>query len=316
MYPTLSIVSPVYNEVEGIADFIREVGECVEQNFPTLTFEHLIIDNGSSDGTTQILIETAKANAHLKVIVNVKNFGVAQSGFHALSQASGGVIIFIHSDFEDPIELIPIMFKKWQDGAKVVMCKKTNFTGNKFLVPLRKLFYLILNKLNPHENITGYTGFGLIDRQVLDTVIDVAPNTPFYRGLVAKFGYDFETINYAAHSRRYSLSKNSITSIFYEALNGIIITSLLPLRMITLLGIIISIFSFVVAGVYTFYKIVVWEDFQVGVAPILISLLLMFGVNFIVIGTLAEYIGFIHSNVKKEPFVVERLRLNFHEKKR
>ena len=253
--PTLSVVSPVFNEAEGITQFVDEVKGVVEKIQLGGSFEHIIIDNCSTDGTTDILEQLARKNKTLKIIVNSKNFGVSQSGFHVVTQATGKAVIYIHSDFEDPIELIPELFSRWQNGAKVVLCKKKSFVGSPLLAQFRKFFYLILDKCNPYENITGFTGFGLCDEKIISLVKAGAPNQPFLRGLIAKYGYDFEVVNYTPNKRRYSVSKNSLSSITVEAVNGLFFISARPLKMISAIGFITSFVSFLVSIVYLGYKL-------------------------------------------------------------
>lgn len=309
--PTLSVVSPVFNEAEGIKQFVDEIKAVVEKMQLSGSFEHIVIDNCSTDGTTDILEQLARKNKTLKVIVNSKNFGVSQSGFHVTTQATGKAVIYIHSDFEDPIELIPELFSRWQNGAMVVMCKKKSFVGNQLLAQFRKLFYAILDKCNPYENITGFTGFGLCDEKIISLIKAYAPNQPFLRGLIAKYGYDFEVVDYTPNTRRYSVSKNTLSSITAEAVNGLFFISARPLKMISATGFVTSVVSMLISVGYLLYKLLFWEQFDLGVAPILVGLTLLFCINFMMLGIMSEYIAQIHSNINREQPVTERKRINF-----
>ena len=309
----ISVVSPVFNEEESIEEFVNEVCETVSSLGSEISYEHIILDNDSSDRTRELLRKLAAKDKRVKVVFNAKNYGVSQSGFHGLTLATGNPVIFIHSDFEDPIDLIPKMYEHWLDGSKVVICKRENNNSTSSLNLLRKLFYYLATRISRTQDITGYTGFGLIDRKILDVIIQVAPNFPFYRGLVAKHGYEFSTIPYKKPNRRYSKSKNTIFQIVKEAIYGLVGFSTAPLQLFSLVGLFVSILCFVSAGAYLLYKIFFWDSFDVGIAPIILGQSLLFGLNFIFLVILSQYIGLIASNIRREPYILDTERLNFHD---
>lgn len=309
----ISIVSPVFNEEESIEEFVNEVRETVSSLSKEINYEHIILDNDSSDNTREILRRLALEDWRLKVVFNAKNYGVSQSGFYGLTLATGNPVIFIHSDFEDPIELIPTMYRNWLDGSRVVICKRENNNSTSSLNLFRKFFYFLVRRISKTQNITGYTGFGLIDRKILNVIISSAPNFPFYRGLVSKHGYKFTTIPYKKPNRRYSKSKNTIFQILNEAIYGLVGFSTFPLQLFSLVGVFVSILCFGLAGAYLLYKILFWDSFDVGIAPIILGQSFFFGLNFIFLVVLSQYIGLIASNIRREPYILDIERLNFDD---
>jgi len=306
----ISIVTPTYNEQENI----REVYEQVKSVFDGLngyTYEHIFIDNASKDKSLAILRGIAKDDKRVKVIVNARNFGHIRSPVHAMLQATGDAVVLLAADLQDPPHLIKDFIKKWEENYKVVMGVKTQSEESRVIFGLRKLYYRVLRRLSDVELVEQATGFGLYDRQVVEILRRMDDPYPYFRGMVAEIGFEIVTIEYVQPKRNRGITKNNFYTLFDIAMLGMTSYSKIPLRLATMLGFVSATISLLVAIVYFVYKLVFWNSFSAGLAPLIVGIFFFSSVQLIFLGIVGEYVGAIHTYVQKRPLVIEKERINF-----
>lgn len=306
----ISIISPCYNEEANIDELYSRV-KVVIDTLDDYLFEYVFIDNASTDRTVDKLRELIALDSRVKVIVNTRNFGHIRSPYWGLIQTKGDASIYLASDLQDPPEMIPQFIKAWHDGYKVALAIKPTSQSNKLMHYLRRSYYRLLDKISDIKITKDSTGFGIYDKCVVDKLREIQDPYPFLRGLINELGYEIKEIVFDQPRRLRGISKNNIYSLYDIAMLGVISHSLVPIRLASLLGFFLSGLSFLTAIIFLIYKILFWNEFAVGIAPIVIGMFFMFGVLLCFIGLLGEYIGVIHTYVQKRPIVVEKERLNF-----
>jgi glycosyltransferase involved in cell wall biosynthesis len=278
---------------------------------PEYTFEFIIIDNASKDGTVKILKEIAAWDKRIKVIVNNRNFGHVRSPYHAVLQASGEAIICLASDLEDPPEMIPQFVRQWEEGHQIVLAQKTSSEEFFAFSLVRKFYYYLVNRLSDVQLVKDVTGFGLYDRRVIEDIRKIDDPYPYFRGMICDLGYEQFLIPFRKPVRKRGFSKNNFYTLYDLAILGITNHSKVPLRLAVFTGVGIGILSFLVALIYLIYKLLFWSNFSVGTAPVVIGMFFLGAVQLFCIGMLGEYIGSIHTQVLKRPPVIEKERINF-----
>jgi len=306
----ISIVSGCYNEEGNIEEFLGRVN-AVMNKMPQFDYEIIVIDNCSTDRSQEMLRVFASIDKRLKLIFNTRNFGHLRSPYYALLQAEGDAVMLLVSDLQDPPELIPEFLARWEKGSKVVVGVKEHSDENKLFFLARRIYYRIVSKLADTELIENFTGFGLYDRVVIDYLRKLGDPYPYFRGLVADSGFQSAQIIYRQPLRQRGFSKNNFYTLYDLAMLGITNFSKVPLRLATMLGFLAATFSLLVAVGYLIYKLLFWQNFAIGTAPMVIGLFFFASVQLFFIGILGEYIGAIHTQVLKRPLVVEKERINF-----
>jgi len=306
----ISVVTPCYNEEENISEIYKQVKE-VFQKIDKYGYEHIFIDNASKDRTVNILKEIAEKDKNVKIIVNTRNFGHIRSPYYGLLQGRGDAVIMIYADLQDPPSLIPEFIKKWEEGYLVVMGVKSKSEETFIMYAIRKFYYNLVSKLSDIELVKNYTGFGLYDKKVIETLREINDPYPYFRGLICDLGYTNAKIEYVQKKRKRGITKNNFYILYDMAMLGITNHTKIPLRLATMIGFIMSGGSLLVAIGYFIAKIIYWERFEAGIAPVLIGLYLLASVLLFFIGILGEYIGAIHTQVLKRPLVIEKERINF-----
>lgn len=315
MKKIVSVVTPTYNEEENVIDLIKAVKD-IFRDLPSYDYEHLFIDNASEDDTVKILKKAAMEDKKVKVIVNAKNFGHIRSPFYGLLQTTGDAAISLSADFQDPPEMIKEFVKKWEAGSKIVVGIKAKSKESFLMFSVRRLFYLIISKISETEYIKNFTGFGLYDRSFVDELRKIKDPYPYFRGLVAQLGYDREEIEFIQPKRKAGKTSNNFYTLFDMAMLGFVNHSKVPLRLASFLGFAIAILSFLVAVVYFVLKLIYWNEFKAGVAPLLIGFFFFSAIQLFFIGMVGEYIGAIYTQVQNRPLVVERERINLDKEDR
>jgi glycosyltransferase involved in cell wall biosynthesis len=306
----LSIVSGCFNEAGNVEDLVARVTKVME-SLPKYDYEQIIIDNASTDGTPDILRRLASGNPRLKVILNARNFGHIRSPYHGLLQSSGDAIIYVASDLQEPPELIPDFVRKWEEGAKAVVAIKESSDESPLFFAIRRLYYRLVEGLAEVRTIQNFTGFGLYDRAIIDYCRKVADPYPYFRGQISEIGLPIVQISYHQPARKRGITKNNFFTLYDLAMLGITNFSKVPLRLAAMLGFATALLSLLVAIGYLVYKLLFWQNFAVGTAPMVIGLFFFASVQLFFIGILGEYIGAIHTQVLKRPLVVEKERINF-----
>jgi dolichol-phosphate mannosyltransferase len=306
----LSVISPCYNEEANVAELYRRLGD-VFARYPEYEFECVFIDNASTDNTVGVLKAIAASDKRVKIIVNTRNFGHIRSPYWGVMQTSGDATIYLASDLQDPPELIPQFIEAWQEGYKVVLATKPVSQTNPLMHRLRKAYYQALDGISDVTIVKDTTGFGLYDKVVLDKVREINDPYPYFRGLICELGYEIKTIPFDQPRRLRGISKNNFYSLYDTAMLGIVSHSLVPIRFAAFVGFSLGVLSVLAALVFLALKLLYWDSFPIGIAPIVIGMFLMFGILLFFIGILGEYIGSIHTSVQRRPIVVERERVNF-----
>lgn len=306
----ISIVTPCYNEEKNVAALYTEVKE-VMAGIKGCDYEHIFIDNASTDGTVGILKEIAAGDKKVKIIVNLKNYGHLRSPFHAILQANGDAVISVVADLQDPPALIKDFIGKWESGYKVVVGVKNRSNEPRWMFFVRKLYYSLISAISTSEQIKNFTGFGLYDRAVIDILRRYDERYPYFRGLISDLGFPVARVEFVQPRRKKGRSNNNLYTLFDLAMLGIVNYSVLPLRLATFIGLITAAASFLTALFYFIYKIIFWDKFQVGMAPLIIGIFFFSAVQLFFIGIIGEYIGAIYTQVKKRPLVIEKERINF-----
>ncbi len=313
MKKLISVVVPTYNEQENVDAMTETLTRIFTQELPEYDYEIIYIDNHSKDNTRMLLRKQCEADPHVKAIFNARNFGQMRSPVHGFKQAYGDCVIRLNADFQDPPEMIPQLVREWENGWKIVIGVKNKTEEGPIMAFVRRQYYKFLRKITDIGHIENFTGFGLFDRAFVDVVRGIHDPLPYFRGMIAEFGFDYKTIPYDRPNRRAGKSKNHFYSLYDVAMTGITSYSKVVLRLATFLGFFIGLVSFVVAIVYFILKFVHWDWFRAGIAPLTIGFFFLGGVELFFIGLVGEYILSINSRVLDRPLVVEEERLNFEE---
>jgi glycosyltransferase involved in cell wall biosynthesis len=306
----ISIVSGCFNEAGNVEELVARVSKIMEALID-YDYEQIIIDNASTDGTQEILKKLAAGNPRLKIILNARNFGHIRSPYHGMMQASGEAVLFLASDLQEPPELIPDFLKKWEEGAKAVVAIKDSSDESPLFFAVRKFYYRLVERLADVRTIQNFTGFGLYDRVIIEYCRGLNDPYPYFRGLIAEVGLPVERISYHQPLRSRGFTKNNLYTLYDMAMLGITNFSKVPLRLAAMLGFATALLCLLVALAYLVYKILFWNNFPLGTAPLVIGLFFFASVQLFFIGILGEYIGAIHTQVLKRPLVVEKERINF-----
>jgi glycosyltransferase involved in cell wall biosynthesis len=309
----ISIVTPCFNEAENVGELYERL-KGVQKQLPQYRFEHIFIDNASTDATVARVKEIIQRDATVRLIVNARNFGHIRSPYYALLQASGDAVICLASDLQDPPELIIDMVRAWEKGYRVVAGVKLKSRESKAMWLARTFYYRLAKKLADVQLLEHFTGFGMYDRRFVDVLQRLEDPYPYFRGLVAEIGFEVATIPYEQPGRKRGITKNNFYTLYDMAMLGITSHSKIPIRLATMAGFALSIVSFLISLTYLVLKLVLWDSFQLGTAPLLIGMFFFGSVQIFFIGLIGEYVAAIHTQVMRRPLVVEQERVNFeHE---
>ena len=311
MKKTISILIPCYNEEENVVPMSEAIVNLFETQLTNYNYELVFIDNDSHDKTRELLREICSKNPNIKAIFNAKNFGQFNSPYYGILQTTGDCTISMVCDFQDPIELIPQYIKEWENGYKIVIGIKTSSKESKIMYFLRSVYYKMIKKFSDVEQIEHFTGSGLYDRSFVEVLRNLKDPKPFMRGIVAELGFKRKEIPYEQPQRRAGKTHNNFYTLYDAAMLSITSYTKIGLRLATFMGCGVGFISMIVALVYLIMKLVMWNQFQAGMAPILIGMCFLGAVQLFFIGLIGEYILNINSRVMNRPLVVEEERLNF-----
>lgn len=309
----ISITIPCYNEEENVYPLHDALVEMFKTDLPEYDYELLYIDNCSSDKTREFLKDLCKQDTHVKAILNAKNFGQFNSPYYGMLQTTGDCTILMAADFQDPIEMIPKYVAEWENGYKIVIGKKTSSKENAIVYHLRSLYYQMIKKFSDIEQIEHFTGFGLYDKNFMDVLRKLDDPPPFLRGIVAELGYKRKEIEYEQPQRRAGKTHNNFMSLYDAAMLSFTSYTKIGLRLATFLGVGCGIISFIIGVFYLIAKLLWWNNFSAGIAPITIGMFFLGSVQLFFLGFLGEYIMSINQRVMNRPLVVEEERINFDE---
>ena len=303
----ISVLIPCYNEAENAGPISKAVTDILERELPQYDYELVFIDNDSTDGTRDILRGLCASNPRIKAILNARNFGQFNSPYYGMLQVTGDCVIEMVADFQDPVEMIPKYVREWEKGYKIVIGIKTSSKENKVMYWLRSCYYKTIKKLSDVEQIEHFTGSGLYDREFIEVLRKLDDPTPFLRGIVAELGYTRKEIPYEQPKRRAGKTHNNFYRLYDAAMLSVTSYTKAGLRLATIFGSVCAVISILVALVYLVMKLIWWDRFPAGMAPLLIGMLFLGSVQMFFIGFLGEYI------MMKRPLVIEEERLNFDE---
>jgi glycosyltransferase involved in cell wall biosynthesis len=306
----ISIVSPCYNEEGNVEELLNKV-RVVFQSLPNYRWEIIFIDNASTDSTRQILRRLTQENSNVRAIFNSRNFGHIRSPFHGILQAQGDAVILMVSDLQDPPETVIEFVKKWEDGYKIVRGIKGATEEGALFSFIRKAYYFLVYQLADIKLEKNFTGFGLYDKVVVDVLRKINDPYPYFRGLISEIGFPNVNIKYFQPLRKRGITKNNFYTLYDIAMLGITNHSKIPLRLAAFLGFISSLVFFMIGSGYLIAKLILWNTFSLGIAPMVIGLSFFASLQLLFLGILGEYIGSIHTIVLRRPLVIEQERLNF-----
>ena len=311
--PTLiSISTGCFNEEENV-ESLRDQIDAIFQQLPQYTYELIFIDNHSSDGTVEKIRAMAARDKRVKLIVNARNFGPIRSPFHALMLAKGAAVIAMASDLQDPPELIREFLARWEEGHRIVVAVKKQSLESPAMWLVRRFYYWMLYKIAEIRVIQNFTGFGLYDRKVVEIIRGLEDPYPYFRGIIAEIGFEPFEVPFTQPLRRRGITKNNFYMLFDMAMLGITSHSKVPIRLATMGGFFLAFVSLMISLTYLSLKIVFWNTFSMGMAPLVIGVFFFGSVQLFFTGLLGEYVAAIHTQVLKRPHVVEQERLNFDD---
>lgn len=310
---TISILIPCYNEEENVVPMSEAIVKLFEGELSQYNYELLFIDNDSTDNTRTLLREICAKNQNIKAIFNVKNFGQFNSPYYGLCQTTGDCTIGICCDFQDPVELIPQFLAEWEKGYKIVCGIKKTSKENKIMRFFRNCYYKVIKRMSDVEQIEHFTGSGLYDKSFIEVLRKLDDPTPFLRGIVAELGYKRKDVLYEQPRRRAGKSHNNFYSLYDAAMLSFTSYTKIGLRMATFVGAGIGIFSAVIGIIYLILKLIYWDEFMAGMAPVVIGIFFLSAVQLFFLGIMGEYILSMNQRIMKRPLVIEEERINFGE---
>lgn len=313
MRKTISVMIPCYNEEENARPIYEAVRDEIRSSLPEYDYEILFIDNKSQDRTREIITQICAEDKNVKAIFNSKNFGQFNSPYYGILNTSGDCTITICADFQDPVELIPTFVHEWEKGYKIVIGRKTKSKEGAIMYFLRGCYYKLIKKMSSVEQIEQFTGFGLYDKSFVQTLRDLKDPTPFIRGIVAELGPERKEIEYTQPQRRAGKTHNNWYSLYDAAMLSFTSYTKVGMRLATFAGFVISALSFLVALGFLIAKLVAWNSFSAGYAPIIIAVFFMGGIQLAFLGFMGEYIMAMNTRIMNRPLVVEERRLNFNQ---
>lgn len=311
MAKKISVMIPCYNELENVVPMSEAVVEQFEKNLPEYDYELVFIDNCSTDGTREKLEAICAKNKNIKAIFNAKNFGQFNSPFYGMCQTTGDATITMCCDFQDPVDLIPQFVHEWEKGYKIVSAIKTSSEESGIMYFLRSCYYKMIRKMSDVEQIEHFTGTGLYDKSFIEVLRKLDDPTPFLRGIVAELGPQRKDVYYRQAERRAGKTHNNWYRLYDAAMLSFTSYTKIGLRLATIFGFIFSALNMLVALGYFIAKLIWWEEFSIGTAPMLIGIFFTGSVQLFFLGLLGEYILNINTRSMHRPLVVEERRINF-----
>jgi glycosyltransferase involved in cell wall biosynthesis len=307
---SISVVTPCYNEEGNVEELYRRVRDVIG-GLEGFRYEHIFIDNCSRDRTLEILKAIAERDRNVRVIANARDFGPIRSPLHAIYQAAGDAVIMMAADLQDPPELIADFVRLWQEGFPMVLAIKKASREGKAMFRMRKMYYRLVNRLSSIQTFENFTGFGLYNRKVVETIKTFQDPYPYFRGIIAEIGLPHAEVYFEQPARARGFSKLNFYKLYDIGMLAITNLSMVPLRIVTFVGFACSLLSTLLGVFYLVYKLMFWRSFSIGMAPAILGLFFFGSVQMMALGIVGEYIGSILRFVQRRPLVVERERINF-----
>lgn len=311
----ISILIPCFNETDNIVPISEAVVQVLESNLSDYDYEVVFIDNASNDGTRDKLRIVCSQNPKIKAILNVTNFGQFNSPFYGMCQCTGDCVIAMCCDFQDPVEMIPKFVAEWEKGHKIVSGVKSSSKESPIVYLFRSIYYKMIKKMSSVKMIEHFTGFGLYDKSFISLLKELDDPIPFVRGIVAEYGdgFNMTQLEYEQPKRRAGKTHNNFYSLYDAAMLSFTSYTKVGLRIATFFGVGASFLSIAIGLVYLILKLINWNNFDAGMAPVVIGVFLLGGIQLFFIGLIGEYILNINTRVIHRPLVVEEERINFED---
>jgi glycosyltransferase involved in cell wall biosynthesis len=308
----ISIITPCFNEEENVQDCATAVAKVMSTQLPDLNYEHIFIDNCSTDGTIRELKKLAYADKNVKVIANSRNIGPFRNMYRGMKRATGKTVIpMLPADLQDPADLIPNFYAEWLAGSLVVYGVRKNRQESLFMRGIRGIYYRIIRIMSDTDIPLNAGEFMLVDRRIADEILKLDDYYPYIRGLVAQSTSKSSFVSYTWVRRRKGKSKANWFQLFDQAINGLISTSRAPARLALFFGFLISSLG-IMGGIYNLLASLIGAgNAASGVPTLIVGLFFFGGVQLFFTGLLGEYILSIHSQTRKLPDAFDVEVLNF-----
>ena len=310
--PQLSIITPCFNEEESVLKCFQSLRDVMSKELPGVSYEHIFADNSSTDGTVEVIKHFLKSDSRVKLIVNSKNIGAPRNIYRALSRASGfAVIPMLPADLQDPAEVIPDFYREWQAGSLIVFGQRIQRQENFIMRSLRGLYYRIIKKLASSDIPINAGEFMLIDRKVVDLLVDMNESNPYLRGLIAQVGVKSSFVNYRWGKREFGKSKATPFVLIDTAINGLVSTSRLPARIALLSGFMFSLVG-ILLGLWSLTASLFSNSLiGSGIPTIIVAVFFIGGIQLFFLGLIGEYVLSIHGEIRPEPGAFDLETLGF-----
>ena len=311
MNDLISIVVPIFNEQENLANFVNEVKKYLKN----IKYEIIFCCDPSSDNSENIIADLVKENPEtVKSIIFSRRFGQNVSVYSGLEHSNGNAIIIMDVDGQDPVSLLPEMINKWINGSKIVIGRRVSRKGENYIKKLISKFGLnLINKFSDVSIQNNIGEFRLIDREIVNKVLEFKEANPFLRGIFELVGYEREYVDFNRLERKLGTTKyNRFTGSILIGFNGLTSLSNRLLYLSAYLGIFSSFLSLILGVVYFYFKINGILNFPIGNPTIVILVLFIGGVQLLSIGIIGVYVGQIFDNVKNRPlYIISKKLGNF-----
>ena len=301
----LSVAAPAYNEVDCIREFHRRVVGALDG----VPFELIVVDDGSTDGTSELLRKLAREDQRVKVIALSRNFGHQPALTAGLDHAGGDVVVMMDSDLQDPPEVIPQLLDAWRGGAEVVSAVREKRAGEtRAKLATARWFYRLFGRVSQVELEPDAGDFRLLDRRALDILLAMPERNRFLRGMSAWVGFERAAVHYERDARHAGTTKYTPRKMLRFSFDAISSFSNVPLQLATFLGFLFSAVAFLAIPVAIGFRIA--GQFVPGVTTLLMVVLLLGGIQLITVGIIGEYLGRVYDEVKRRPLYVVSDRIN------
>lgn len=309
----ISVVIPCWSEEKSVRLMYDRLKTVFDNQLSNYDYEIIFVDDHSPDGTWKEIENICKLDKKVKGILNAKNFGFIRNVFFTLKQGTGDATFMLFGDLQDPPGLLPDFVKKWEEGYKVVIGQKVKSEESKILYFWRSVYYKFIGSLSSTKQIQHFNGYGLYDKNFIDTINNIDDPIPYLKGIVAEFSMNPYIIQYEQSESNRGRSGSNFFKNYDLAMLGITSYTKTLMRMATFVGGILGIFSLLFAIFIFINKLLNWNEYPVGTASIIIGIFFIGAVQLFFIGILGEYILSINTRVLKRPLVVVEKKLNFDD---
>lgn len=298
----ISIVSPVHNEEEVIEEFVTRIKSALQD----LNWELLLVDDGSTDGSYEVIARLAADDARIRPIKLSRNFGHQPAITCGIENANGDAVVILDADLQDPPEVINEFISKWREGYEVVYGKRNTRKGESFFKRVSAAsFYRLLNRISDTKLPVDTGDFRLIDRKVVNALNLMNEKNRYVRGMVAWIGFNQTPVLYDRDPRKAGKTKFNFFKIISFGTDGLFSFSTKPLKIANWISIFFTLVTIFLGVYFTYQKIFYPERSLPGFVPIVLLISLISSVQFFVIGIIGSYVGRIYSEVKNRPIYIE-----------